>query len=234
MDDMNLFLAHAAEDMRRYDDMMQYCIKSVNNNNEISVELQKTYSTSIKKQINHLRNTLDFIDLVIGHQRSKNAVAKTQALQDYRDKLLNDLLAICKNSIAFVERKFVPKLLTLEGILFCKSLIADLYRYYCPYVDEDTKWEASNEANTKYEEAVNIVKSLHKVIDPEYLSLMLNYTVFLANILDQKVLAISSSQAAVKEFTSLKNRSFEISRESHKLAKMMNDNITIWSKAATT
>lgn len=199
----------------------------------LSYEERNLLSVVYKNALTEFRKALRDLE---NHFNNTEIPTRKKFLCEYKAKLLGKLHAICDDLINLIDDKLIPSNRENEAIAFFEKLKADYFRYKCEFLKEDERQEFAAAAQDGYEKAIKIVKEeIHDYhVKSFYLGLMLNYSVFLYEIVDNKDDAITLSKNALNEFESRYDDQAncehmnEAMRESKTIADLLGDNIALW------
>ena len=149
-----------------------------------------------------------------------------QQLQTFSHEFIDELDFYCKELISIVDEKLLPNAKTPEDQVFYLKLKADYYRYMCEVHTGEAKEELAKPAEKAYKEALSIANAKISQTRPEYLGVILNYTVFLYEILEKKEEALDLAQKTYQEICTKIND--DASAETRQTIKSMHDNIENW------
>jgi hypothetical protein len=181
----------------------------------------------------HFRNDLAFLDTVIAHQMAKACLPRVEAVQAFRAVVFKEMSVTAFDAIGMLSRQLIPASRTIEEKVHYLTMQADMYRYVCEFIEEGQKWEPSNAANEKYEEAIQMARMNLAPQNALLLGAVMNFTVFTAQILGQKTEAIAEARKAVELAKEAEEYAdYETSREARVLLELMQKNIEMWEKSS--
>ena len=225
-------LVRAAEQLERYDDMIKYVKDYIGMNAHLSPDDRAVFGAAYKQFVKPIRNHLAFLDLVLAHLNSKQDVRMGEAVKRYRDAVLEELNEACKDLIDVVGNRLMPNTQSVDDQIFYLALKGDFYRYMCEFADEKGQWDPSNNAMECYEKALEHARKHLMPVNPMVLNLVMNYCVFLAEILDRKDDAIAETKKLLKSIheTIEDNGKEVVTDDAKEIIKKIRANVDIWMK----
>lgn len=226
------FLAKLAEEMGRYEDMVGHMkdIIAMDNEDGLSIEERSLLSVAYKNVIGARRASWR---VTYGLEQRYKVEGKTELVKltaEYRATIEKELTDFCCEVLDLVDKRLLPKAKQAEYKVFYLKMKGDCYRYQSEIftTPEDRKDIAEN-AQKAYEEAQVIAKAELKTTDPTNLGLMLNFSVFLFEILNQQQSACQVAQeafdAAMKDLQE-RDGSYD---DTTMILQSMRDNLILWT-----
>jgi 14-3-3 protein epsilon len=124
---------------------------------------------------------------------------RVAGLTAFKTKLVAELDGYCKDLILLIDSKLLPAARDIRAVLFYEKLKADYYRYSIEFKSDPERFEGVVQAQAGYERAAAIARAELTRLDPASLTIALNYSVFLYEILGKKQEAIDLADRAYKE-----------------------------------
>jgi 14-3-3 protein epsilon len=148
-----------------------------------------------------------------------------------KTKLIGELDGYCKDLIALTDGKLLPAAADASTKVFYEKLKADYYRYSVEFKSDADRRDGSDKAKTSYESALSIATSQLTKAAPAYLGLVLNYSVFLYEIIGKKPEAIDLADKAFKEAVDGLDGLGEAEySEATLILQLLKDNVALWNE----
>jgi 14-3-3 protein epsilon len=227
--DVLVFMAQVYDQTDRPDDMVGAMKQVIAINPDLTIEERNLLSVAYKNAIGSRRNGLRMVAAIIEHEEGRGNTARVASLRDYQAKILLELGKICSELVGLVDTTLLPAAKSPEARVFYEKLNADYYRYLCEARPESEKQEPAQKARQCYETAMEIAKSQIRPSHPISLGLILNYSVFLYEIVGQKQEAIDKAQKTFHEGSAtVAENSDETYREATLILQLLRDNVSLW------
>ena len=233
--DVALFMAQILDQTDRHKDMVDAMKKVIELNPDLNNDERNLLSVAYKNIVGSRRNGLRMIAAIIEHEDGRGNKARVDELNEYKKKILEELEKYCNELIGLVDTALLPAAKNAEGRVFYEKLKADYYRYICESKPGDDKNEPANKAKQCYENAMEIAKNEIPPSRPTSLGLVLNYSVFLYEIIGQKQEAIELAQKTYNECSaSVDDNSDTSYSEATMILQLLRDNVSLWTQDADT
>lgn len=155
-------------------------------------------SVAYKNSVSTRRNSICEVKQHLQDAEMNNYEYRAQQLKEYLNTLKTELKDICMDLIQLVKDTLEPHAVNPELRIFYEKLKADYLRYICE-CDEDEKEKLADEAKQCYQNALDIAKNELSPISTVYLGVVLNYSVFLYEIMGRTQEAIDLSSRTYQE-----------------------------------
>ncbi|KAH0790275.1 14-3-3 protein [Histomonas meleagridis] len=229
--DSFLFMAQLYDQTERHQEMVDAMKKAIELNPELNNDERNLLSIAYKNVVGSRRDGLRMINAIVDHEESRGNSARVEQLQAYKKTILEELEKYCNELITLVDQKLLPAAKTPESRVFFEKLKADYYRYICEAKPESEKDEPANKAKECYENAMEISKNEIPPSRPTSLGLILNYSVFLYEILGQKSAAIELAQKTYNECSQIVDENSDNSySEATMILQLLRDNVSLWTQ----
>ena len=147
----NIFMARVAEQAERFDDMVDYLNKVVDNKNEdFSTEERNLLSVGFKNQIGSKRTAIRTISAI---EQNPKYSQYNAALVKYKQKIEKELYDQCIQIVNNVENSCIKVASTDESKAFFQKMMGDYYRYVAENANGDQLETVKSGALTNYEHA---------------------------------------------------------------------------------
>jgi 14-3-3 protein epsilon len=226
-------MAQILDQTDRHQDMVDAMKKVVELNPELNGDERNLLSVAYKNIVGSRRNGLRMIGAIIEHEEGRGNATRVAQLNAYKNTILSELEKYCDELIGLVDTQLLPAAKDPEGRVFYEKLKADYYRYVCESKPETEKTEPANKAKQCYENAMEIAKSQIPPSRPASLGLILNYSVFLYEIIGQKQEAIDLAQKTYNESSmTVDDNSDNSYSEATMILQLLRDNVSLWTQDA--
>merc|ERR1712159_455763 len=237
-----LFMAKAAEQAERYEEMVKYMKRIVqlcesgdemSNANATGVEERNLISVGYKNMMSHRRTAHRTVQQ-FEDKEVKNNGPNVQLMKDYKENIAQEVYALIEE----VERDVVQ--VFTEGAKKCEDAEVKVfflkmqgdYNRYGAEISSGAKREEFKEKALKAYTAANETASGLKATNPIRLGLTLNFSVFYYEICDKKE---EASQLAKNAFEDAIDHLDTLSEEEYKdstlIMQLLKDNLTLWNES---
>ena len=229
--DKNLYFAKVAEEAGRYDDMFNFleneCKKRTSDFNS---EERNFINCAYKNLILNDRSSLRTICYNEARERKRGTQDYLSYAIEYKNKVFKELQKKCKNVLNIIDEYLLKKGKDDEAIVFYYKMKGDYNAYIAQFAEGNIKILAQDSALKAYTEAIKRSSKLW-VLNPVYLELILNYSYFLYEILNDKKKAIdivgSVINKADKELPNIDEDADE-NRDTVSNYNLLNENLEMW------
>ena len=226
-----IFMSQVCEKAERFDDMMEFMKKVTHMEQELSESERELFSMAFKESVSARRRSWRVLcNLEKVEEDKQNRFLNL--IRDYRDRVEKELLKYSEEMLSVLETRLIPSATEInhEAHSYYLKLKGDFYRYIAEVSVGDLYTRSCEKAMLSYEEAVTVLGSRTSPANPSRLSIELNKSVMLYEILSQDEKAVLLAKAVFDEgMKDLDNLGEEDMRESSILLKLMKDNITLWT-----
>lgn len=225
-----LFLIQILDQTDRAQDMVKSIKRVIELNPQLTMEEFNLLSCSYKKQLDIYRNDLQTLDAVSQHEDGQLTPERIGKIAQIREEIAQKLISICTEVIDLFDKVLEPIATEPETRVFCLKTKADYYRYMCETQGGDEKMESANNAHKYYEASMELAKSEIKPYCTDYLSIILNYSVFLFNIMGYQQEALDLAKKTYMESSSIVEENSDDSYSSATMIlQIFRDNIKNWT-----
>ncbi|XP_053202065.1 14-3-3 protein zeta isoform X2 [Panonychus citri] len=236
--------AKLAEQAERYDDMSQAMKQVTETGVELSNEERNLLSVAYKNVVGARRSSWRVISSI--EQKTEGSERKQQMAREYRGKVEKELIEICDEVLALLDKYLISKASNAESKVFYLKMKGDYYRYLAEVATGDQRNKVVEESQKAYQEAFDISvveesqKAYQEAFDisksklqpthPIRLGLALNFSVFYYEILNAPDrachLAKQAFDDAIAELDTLNEDSY---KDSTLIMQLLRDNLTLWT-----
>ena len=169
----NIFLARVAEQAERFDDMVEFLSKVLQETGStVNSEERNLLSVAVKNLISGKRAACRTISAIEQNPKYKNFEG---ALNEYKKRIEGELQADCQRVVDLIKNKVLATPCDGEAKAFFIKMIGDYYRYYAEAASGATLERVKQEALKAYNQACEIQIA---PCNPIKLGLALNFSVF--------------------------------------------------------
>ena len=186
--------------------------------------LSCVYKWIVVRRREVLRNFNEFINEAHGYE------ARLQQLSEFRQKLIKEIDENCEDLCKLIEEQLLPLSNSAEERVFYEKMEADYYRYMAEFHSDETRDEVISKAAEHYETALAISKSELPQVTTIALGLILNYSVFLYEMMEKHQEAIELASTACQETIDLMDSlSDNTYQDTSKIIYLLRDNCQNWT-----
>ena len=230
-----IYLFILNEHVRKVDELAEYMkeiIKEDNPGENINeAELIFFYTKNSAKTD---RLVIRAINDIEEKERNKKDSLFLPYISEYKELILDEFNEKCKNIINLIETKYLPNEKENESKGKCLKTLADYYRYLIEFTEASKKKQLIENCKKYYLEAETILNGF-SCLNENKIGLLLNYSVFCYEILEDHKEAIKIAKSAVLKFEE-KQKKFNINsndekyKDSFKIYESMKDNLKTWEE----
>merc|ERR1711976_970417 len=188
-----------AEQAERYDEMASHMEAVGKSGEELSTEERNLLSVAYKNAVGSRRAAWRIITSVEQKEKSKGNEEQAKFAKEYCGKVESELQKICGTILKLLEDNLIAKASNGESKVFYEKMKADYYRYIAEFTGGDEKAKASENARKAYEAAKEVAEKDLAVTHPIRLGLILNYSVFQYEVLQNPEEACKMARTAFED-----------------------------------
>merc|ERR1719163_2701237 len=197
---------------------------------ELSVEERNLLSVAYKNAVGSRRAAWRIITSVEQKEKSKGNEENAKFAKEYCSKVEAELQKICGAILSLLENNLIAKSSNGESTVFYEKMKADYYRYIADFTSGDEKTKASESARKAYEAAKEVAEKDLAVTHPIRLGLILNYSVFQYEVLQNPEEACKMARTAFEDaIAELDNVAEDSYKDSTLIMQLLRDNLTLWT-----
>jgi len=226
----NVSLAPLAEQVERYDEMVDAMKKVVHLDSELSVEERNLLSVAYKNVIGARRAAWRIISSIEQKEKTKSNEANVIKIKSYAGKIEKELNDICADVMDVLDNHLINNATAEESKVFYHKMKGDYFRYKAEFTAEDKRKEASQHSLEAYQKALEIAEAQLPTTNPIRLGLALNFSVFYFEILNEPQKACDLAKKAFDEaITKLDDLTEDSYKDSTVIMQLLRDNLTLWT-----
>jgi len=229
-----LVMADVLIHTNKYEEMVSYMKKIVDANPQLSAK-ERTYLVfAYKNIITPRRQGIRYLITSIEDGSDEHVINefRKQKIHETKEIMAKELNQYSTELIELIDHKILPVTTEPESIVFYGKLKGDYYRYLCEAAEDQERDSYQKLATESYEKAFELCQKDLKPFEPTSLGLVLNYSVFLFEIIQDKQKAIDLAKKALEESTPLIDQNSENSlHEVKEIMSRLGDNINLWQSS---
>ena len=180
-----LFLTKLFQVSENYNDMIKAINKYIELNPKLTKEEKKLFCIGYKNNISNKRNSFQILSNLLSKEDPKQA-NKVNEISKIKEKVLSELKPILQEGLSILDGYLIPNAEDNESKILYMKLKADFYRYRCEFSEGEEFEEAANNSRKLYKEAFDLAEKELPLCNEIRLGLVLNYTVFEFDIMENK------------------------------------------------
>lgn len=197
----------------------------------LSEEEREFLLIAYKSKVDANRNSIQNITMV---QNSIKEFHQKVIIDRYKKTIVNELIDICFDLLTLIDDYLLPYTNDIEGQIFYLRIKGDFGRYLAE-VAIGNQWDVAVEiAEESYKAALHLSSNHLLPVHPIHLSLIVNYSIFLYDILGQRIYSYEYSNNALDNAIKCLpgNLNAIQLKISMKLMAIIYDNIQYWKMKA--
>ncbi|KAL3115036.1 hypothetical protein niasHT_016137 [Heterodera trifolii] len=224
-----VYLIEVCEKARRYDDMVEAVRKLIKLDPNLNPEERISLSTAYKGAMASRRSSWRGLVSIEERTGASLSDAQQQVLENYREKVQNELVNTCQELLTCIDEVLFPKASDVEQKVFYLKMKADYYRYMAEVATDEDRSVVVELAKGAYLKAMETAGDKIPATHPTRLGLALNFAVFNYEILNSVTEARKVIQTALDlanaEIPKLKE---PLSEEAEGNLRVMKENMDLW------
>ena len=226
----DIFMAQVLLHTDRIKDSIKFLKKAIDINPVLTIDERNVFNSAYKTLVSTPRKGLREIMLNEQNDEEDNFSQECKnQIQNIKTEVTDELINYCMDLINILDSKIIPATKEIESKVFYYKLKGDYYRYICEVQSDDDREETVEKARESYETALSISKSQLEQYKPTALGLILNYTVFLFEIVKRYDDAISLAEETYRKCIPLLEQNSPRSQtEATTIATLLDNNVKLW------
>ena len=197
-----IYIAMLAEECSLYDDMTYFLMGLIKRRKKLlDSDERNLFAISCKNRISNYKTAIRKVLAYEKKEENKNNSPNLHYIKEYKNIIENVLYEKCYEIITFIEEYIVNKDsfedYDVEGKVKFYKMLGDNHRYLCEC--DLFKAKEINQAKLYYNKAIKLSKNL-QIINPARLGSILNYSIFLYQIINEKEIAIELAKSTIEKF----------------------------------
>ncbi|KAF8565766.1 hypothetical protein P879_02419 [Paragonimus westermani] len=228
-----VYCAKLAEQVERYDEMVDLMKKVVEEDKELSVEERNLLSVAYKNVIGARRTSWRVFGGLEGSGQVRGNAKGAGSLKRYRDELESEINKVSTEILELLDKYLIKPNTAADSRVFYLKMKGDYYRYMAEFAVGNQRTAVAEKSNEAYQEASNIATAELPPTHPIRLGLALNYSVYFYEIMNAPQRACQLAKAAFDDaIAELDQLSEESYKDSTLIMQLLRDNLTLWTSDA--
>uniref|UniRef100_A0A8C4R9N6 14-3-3 domain-containing protein n=1 Tax=Eptatretus burgeri TaxID=7764 RepID=A0A8C4R9N6_EPTBU len=236
-----LVKARLAEQIERYDDMVEAMKQVTIDKKQLSNEERNLLSVAYKNVVGACRSSCRVLNSIKDKAADDPEKEKSELVTRYLDEVTKELENVCKDVLNLLDSHLIKKEIDkslkeeekkneYESQVFYLKMKGDYFRYLAEVAQEDEHKEVIAKSEASYKEAQEICKNMDPT-HPICLGLALNFSVFYYEICKSPEKACEMAQSAFNAaMTGIDNVGEESYKDSTLIMQLLQDNLSLWSE----
>ena len=228
----NVYIAMLAEQCNRFEEMVEFLEDMLKGRSQdLNSDERNLLSIAYKNSVTSKRTALRTVMAYELKEKKKENSNFLPFIQEYRNKIEDELTATCKGVLQSIDNNLLPKAADEEAKVFYHKMKGDYNRYIAEYAQADLKEKVGQDAAESYRMATESAKQLSP-IHPIGLGLALNYSVFYYEVLNnhEKACEIAKEtlDTAQKELPKVEDEDNDECRDAISIINLLRENLEMW------
>ena len=231
------YMAKLAEQTERFDDMVEFMKKYIDDNRDITEESRNLLSIAYKNVVGNKRSAWRAVSNLEQKEKEKAKDNKdkkpiqSDAVKWYRNSIEDELHNSCVGILELLEKPQFKKSGKADEEIFHQKMKGDYNRYLCEFAKEEKLEKYSTEAHICYKRAQELADNNLPAKNTLRLGVALNYSVFNYEILNNPNAAFLIAKQAFDmclEDLSINNKD-EDYKDATTILQLLDENMNMWS-----
>jgi 14-3-3 protein epsilon len=230
--DVCLSLIQLLEQAGRHQDITELMKRAISLDPNLTPDERNLLSVTYKSLISGRRTAIRSLSALLEQPITKSNQSRIDQVSTLRTTIIAELDEYSLDLINLIDTTLLSIATEPEARLFYEKLKADYWRYMTEHKEGDEKAKFADETKQAYERALTIAKDEIPPYKPASLGLMLNYSVFLYEILRRQDEAIELARKTFNECeNALSNNSEGGYEEAATILQLLRDNVELWGQS---
>jgi len=222
-----VFMSKVSEEVERFEDMMGFINQIVLLGKDLSFQERNFLHVASKNIIGSRRSAGHILRKLEETEPNQNNL---NLLTVYRQQIDKELIDICNEVLSLIDQNILKNVGSPEGKIFFLKMKGDSYRWISEVSNGAALKISSENCGKAYNEGNDLAKSKLKPTDPIRLGLVLNYSVYLYEIANDKMKACTfAKQAFDNAIGDLDNLGDDQYKDATAIMQLIRDNLTLWT-----
>ena len=224
-----LYLAKVYEEAELFEDMIACMKKYASFKPDLSTEARTLLWVAYKNHCGSRRAAFRSLEAI--EQNAEGKIPQNAALiKEYKEIIKEEIITICQDALNVVDSVLkTSNTISEENQVFFLKVKGDYNRYTAEYGDGERRSKACEEAFESYQKASEIAKNVLHIVNPLRLGVALNYSVFLADVMNEKHNACKMTRdtldAVMADYENIPDEHY---LDSTLIVSLLNDNRVLW------
>ena len=225
-----IYMAKICEQTERFDDMLGYMKKVLDDKEDLSVDERNLLSVAYKNSVGSRRTAWRVISSIEAKEEAKES-KNLHLLKENKAKIEEELHYTCEEIIHILDTILVPSAKgNSKSEVFYLKMKGDYYRYIAEFASGNKHKKAEDGAFDAYSKANQMANDHLATTDPIRLGLALNFSVFYYEVKnDPKQACQLAKQAfddAIADIEKIEENEY---KDSTTIMQLIRDNLTLWT-----
>jgi len=221
------------QEAERYQDMVENMKQIFKAEVELTPQERNLLSVAYKNIVGERRAAWRVLSSIEHKEERNNNANNVTLTKQARKKVESEISTICNEVIRLVEDVLLPRCTEPESKLFYQKMAGDYYRYIAEHAAEGEEGRKAREGCVKAYDAATATAQGFSACNPTRLSLALNHSVYLYEIMNKPAeacdMAKKAFDAAISELESLGEDDY---KDATMVLQLLKDNLTLWTTDA--
>eukprot|EP01129_Flabellula_baltica_P014668 TRINITY_DN7085_c0_g1_i1.p1 TRINITY_DN7085_c0_g1~~TRINITY_DN7085_c0_g1_i1.p1 ORF type:complete len:235 (+),score=51.55 TRINITY_DN7085_c0_g1_i1:55-759(+) len=228
--DEHIDMCRVAEQAERHEEMVGHIKAAIMLNPELTQDERNLFVVSYKNCVGSRRYSLRVLSSITAKEKARGREVYVNKLDETTKKIEGELEDICTEVIDIIDNQLIPATENVIALISYYKTKGDHYRYLCGFYTGERFEEAKQKGLESYETALEKSKEV-SVTNPVRLSLILNFSVFHNDVMQDTEEAVRLSEATLAEaIQSLNELSEDSFTDSTVILQLIKDNLTNWTE----
>ena len=169
----------------------------------------------------------------IEQKEEKKDKGQVEKVRKYKQVIEKELKTYCDKILDLVDQNLIPNTSSDEAKVFYQKMKGDYCRYLAEFQKGEAKDASSNKALASYQASYEIAQEKLASTHPIRLGLVLNFSVFYYEIIQQPDKAIEMAKKAFDDaIANLDNVTDDSYKDATLIMQLLRDNLTLWNSDA--
>ena len=214
--------------------MVKFMKQAVDKKPELNHEDRNYLSVAYKNHVGAGRAAWRVLYTIEQREEVKEHTEYVELIRKYRSSVEEELRDICRDILSLISDKLVPACSgvedSTEAYVFYRKMAGDYNRYLAEFLKSGDREKATQEALNEYDVACKKAKESLPPYNPIRLGLMLNFSVFYYEIMNDPDTACTLAKEAFDEAVAeLDHLSEESYKDATLIMQLLRDNLTLWT-----
>jgi 14-3-3 protein epsilon len=227
----NVYLAMLAEQCNHFEEMTEFLEDMLKaRDKDLNSDERNLLSIAYKNSVSTRRTALRTIMAYEMKEKKKENSTFLPYIQEYRKKIEDELTKMCNSVLSTIDNFLLKRAEDDEAKVFYWKMRGDYNRYIAEYATGDLRQTVADGALNSYKSANEVSKNLSP-INPIYLGLSLNFSVFYYEVMNDHETACKVAQETLdlanKELPNI-DEDDETHRDAMSIINLLRENLEMW------
>ncbi|XLS56351.1 hypothetical protein HN51_006106, partial [Arachis hypogaea] len=229
----SIFLAKAAQAAERYKEMVDFMktpVLSITPAAELTEEERNLVSSAYKNMIGPLRTGWCIVSAIEKKENDGEDEKRAAIARAYKLDLESKMLGVCNDILGLLESNLLPSAAASDSRVFYLKMKGDYIRYLLKFAVGDDRKISADAAMEAYTAAQDIAVVDLAPSSPIRLGLILNFSVFCHEILNEPDKACDMAKQGIEEaIAEIKTLAEPPNKDTTLIIQLLRDNLSSWT-----